>query len=192
MKNPEIPREHDLEPGATLGAARAGRNPLKAERVGLGAEPPGPALRALRLERGFTRDRLAEVAGVAVHWVASYENGRCEPPAAVLNRLLRALEASPADLRRALEAHRHRDAAREPSRHLPPYTALVHRSEADGLYVAEVPELGAGCAARGATVEEALRLAAEQVVKYLEDMVRFGDSPPEPRRYELHRLGAAT
>jgi predicted RNase H-like HicB family nuclease len=60
------------------------------------------------------------------------------------------------------------------------YEIILYWSKADGAFIAEVPELP-GCAADGATYQEAL--AAVQVVirEWIDTARELGRSVPEPR-----------
>jgi len=64
------------------------------------------------------------------------------------------------------------------------YEVVIFWSQEDGLYIAEVPEL-AGCAAHGATQQEALRSAQEAIGLWIETAREFGDAIPEPRGRRL-------
>lgn len=57
------------------------------------------------------------------------------------------------------------------------HAVILYWSEADGAYLAEVPEL-AGCVAHGATLEEALRNVQEAVGLWVETALAFGDPIP--------------
>jgi predicted RNase H-like HicB family nuclease len=57
------------------------------------------------------------------------------------------------------------------------HAVILYWSEADGAYLAEVPEL-AGCVAHGATLEEALRSVQEAAGLWVETALAFGDPIP--------------
>lgn len=63
-----------------------------------------------------------------------------------------------------------------------PYTTILRRDE-DGDTVARVDEL-AGCAAHGATAEEALKNLEEVKQLWITDRLERGDSVPEPAQEE--------
>jgi predicted RNase H-like HicB family nuclease len=56
----------------------------------------------------------------------------------------------------------------------------LYWSQADEAYVAEVPEL-AGCAADGATYQEALAAAEIVIAEWIETARELGRPIPEPR-----------
>ncbi len=60
------------------------------------------------------------------------------------------------------------------------YTLVVTRSEEDQAYIAEVPEL-AGCAADGATYQEALANVEVVIQEWIETAKELGRPIPEPR-----------
>jgi predicted RNase H-like HicB family nuclease len=64
------------------------------------------------------------------------------------------------------------------------YEVILYWSQEDGAYIAEVPQL-AGCAAHGASQEEALRNAQDAVGLWIETAKEFGDSIPEPKGRRL-------
>lgn len=64
------------------------------------------------------------------------------------------------------------------------YEIIIYWSNADGAYVAEVPELP-GCAAHGATAEAALANAQEAIILWLDTAREFGDPIPEPKGRRL-------
>ena len=79
-------------------AARAGTKRRKRDRR-LGAFAGlGPALRRLRLRGGTSQRELGRRAGVTRPMVSSYERGTTLPSLPTLDRLLEALEVSPATL----------------------------------------------------------------------------------------------
>ena len=65
------------------------------------------------------------------------------------------------------------------------YEIIIYWSTEDEAYVAELPELP-GCAAHGATQEEALANAKEAAQLWLDAAVEFGDPVPEPKGRRLH------
>ena len=59
------------------------------------------------------------------------------------------------------------------------YEVIIYWSKEDDAYIAEVPQL-AGCAAHGASQEEALRNAQYAAELWMETAREFGDPIPEP------------
>lgn len=53
----------------------------------------GPALRALREDRGLRQYVLAERAGITKAMLSAYENGKRRPSLGTLDRILAALDA---------------------------------------------------------------------------------------------------
>ena len=64
------------------------------------------------------------------------------------------------------------------------YEVIIYWSTGDDAFIAEVPQL-AGCAAHGASQEEALRNAQDAIGLWLETAREFGDSIPEPKGRRL-------
>ena len=64
------------------------------------------------------------------------------------------------------------------------YEIILYWSRADGVFVAEVPELP-GCMAHGETQEAALRNANEAMALWVDTAREFGDSIPEPKGERL-------
>jgi len=60
------------------------------------------------------------------------------------------------------------------------YEVVISWSEADGAYIAEVPELP-GCAADGRTYEEALANAQVVIGEWIETAVELGRPVPPPK-----------
>ena len=60
------------------------------------------------------------------------------------------------------------------------YEVILYWSEADQSFVAEVPELP-GCAADGATYQEALANVETVIEEWIETARELGRSIPEPR-----------
>ena len=60
------------------------------------------------------------------------------------------------------------------------YEVIVYWSQADAAFVAEVPEL-AGCAADGATYEEAIAHVQVVMAEWVETARELGRPVPEPR-----------
>ena len=60
------------------------------------------------------------------------------------------------------------------------YEVIIYWSAADAAFVAEVPELP-GCAADGATKEEALRNVEVVAAEWVEEARRLGRAVPKPR-----------
>jgi predicted RNase H-like HicB family nuclease len=64
------------------------------------------------------------------------------------------------------------------------YEVILYWSEEDDAYIAEVPQL-AGCAAHGASQEEALRNAQDAIGLWIDTAREFGDPIPEPKGRRL-------
>ncbi len=62
----------------------------------------------------------------------------------------------------------------------PRYEMIIYWSEEDGAFIVEVPELP-GCAADGATYEEAVANARVIISEWLETAQELGRPIPEPR-----------
>jgi transcriptional regulator with XRE-family HTH domain len=62
----------------------------------------GERLRALRTERGWSQERLAEAAGITLNYMGNLERGEQSPSLGVLVRLARALDVDLATLMREL------------------------------------------------------------------------------------------
>lgn len=60
------------------------------------------------------------------------------------------------------------------------YEIILYWSDEDGAFLAEVPEL-AGCAADGATRQEALANAEIVIAEWLETAREMGRAIPEPK-----------
>jgi predicted RNase H-like HicB family nuclease len=60
------------------------------------------------------------------------------------------------------------------------YEVIIYWSREDNAFIAEVPEL-AGCAADGATYEEALKNAETVIEEWIETAKDPGRPIPEPR-----------
>jgi predicted RNase H-like HicB family nuclease len=60
------------------------------------------------------------------------------------------------------------------------YEIILYWSDEDGAFIAEVPEL-AGCAADGATRQEALANTEKVIAEWLETARELGRPIPEPR-----------
>ena len=63
---------------------------------------------------------------------------------------------------------------------MPKYEVIIYWSESDAAFVAEVPELP-GCAADGATQEEALANAQIVIREWVETAKSLGRKVPKPR-----------
>ena len=63
------------------------------------------------------------------------------------------------------------------------YSVQIGWSEADGAFIAAVPEL-AGCLADGATYEEALKAIEEEIEIWLETARLEGWKIPEPKIFQ--------
>jgi predicted RNase H-like HicB family nuclease len=62
----------------------------------------------------------------------------------------------------------------------PPYEIILYWSDADGAFLAEVPELP-GCAADGATDREALDAVEVVISEWIETARELGRPIPTPR-----------
>lgn len=62
----------------------------------------------------------------------------------------------------------------------PPYEIVIYWSEPDKAFVAEAPEL-AGCAADGATYQEALAAVEIVIKEWIETATELGRPIPLPR-----------
>ncbi len=60
------------------------------------------------------------------------------------------------------------------------YEMILYWSEADGAFIAEVPELP-GCAADGATYQEAVQNAEVIIQEWIETARELGRPIPEPK-----------
>lgn len=60
------------------------------------------------------------------------------------------------------------------------YEIILYWSEEDGAYIAEVPKL-AGCAADGASYQEALEAAEVVIGEWIETAKELGRPVPEPK-----------
>lgn len=60
------------------------------------------------------------------------------------------------------------------------YEVILYWSDADGAFLAEVPEL-AGCAADGATRQEALTNVEIVIAEWIETANEIGRAIPEPK-----------
>jgi predicted RNase H-like HicB family nuclease len=64
------------------------------------------------------------------------------------------------------------------------YETIIHWSNEDNAFVAEVPELP-GCMAHGNTQEAALANVQDAVELWIETAKEFGDGIPEPKGRRL-------
>ena len=64
------------------------------------------------------------------------------------------------------------------------YEIILYWSEADGVFVAEVPELP-GCMAHGDTQQAALDHVNQAMALWIDTAEEFGDPVPEPRGERL-------
>ncbi len=64
------------------------------------------------------------------------------------------------------------------------YEVILYWSNADDVFVAEVPEL-AGCTAHGPTQEAALENVNQAIELWVETAREFGDPIPEPKGERL-------
>ena len=73
---------------------------------------------------------------------------------------------------------------REMTKAMHKYEVIIYRSNEDGVFVAEVPELP-GCMAHGDTKAEALANADEAIQLWIDTAQEFGDPIPEPKGQRL-------
>lgn len=64
------------------------------------------------------------------------------------------------------------------------YEVIIYWSNADGVFVAEAPELP-GCMAHGETQEDALRNIQDAMGLWIDTAREFGDPVPEPKGARL-------
>jgi predicted RNase H-like HicB family nuclease len=64
------------------------------------------------------------------------------------------------------------------------YETILHWSNEDKVFVAEVPELP-GCMAHGKTTEKALENVNQAIELWIDTAKKFGDSIPERKRRRL-------
>ena len=64
------------------------------------------------------------------------------------------------------------------------YEIIIHWSEEDQSFIADVPELP-GCMAHGASPDEALANAQEAMQLWLDTACEFGDPIPQPKGRRL-------
>lgn len=64
------------------------------------------------------------------------------------------------------------------------YEIVLYWSDADQVYIGEVPEL-AGCMAHGDTQEAALKNTNQAITLWIDTAREFGDSIPEPKGRRL-------
>ena len=64
------------------------------------------------------------------------------------------------------------------------YEVIIYWSDEDEVFVAEVPELP-GCAAHGATQQEALASAQAAIDLWIATAKEFGDPVPDPKGRRL-------
>jgi predicted RNase H-like HicB family nuclease len=64
------------------------------------------------------------------------------------------------------------------------FEVIIYWSEADGVYIADVPELP-GCMAHGASREAALLNANDAIALWLDTAQECGDPIPEPKGHRL-------
>ena len=64
------------------------------------------------------------------------------------------------------------------------YEVIIYWSNADGVFVAEAPELP-GCMAHGETQEDALRNIQVAMGLWIDTAREFGDPVPEPKGARL-------
>ena len=61
----------------------------------------GQNVRRIRLKKGWTQERFAEVSGISQQYISSLESGRRNPTVVTLHELAQALEVSPIELLKA-------------------------------------------------------------------------------------------
>jgi predicted RNase H-like HicB family nuclease len=64
------------------------------------------------------------------------------------------------------------------------YEVIIYWSDEDAAFIPEVPELP-GCAAHGATQEEALSNTLDAIRLWIDTAKEFGDPIPEPKGRRL-------
>jgi predicted RNase H-like HicB family nuclease len=64
------------------------------------------------------------------------------------------------------------------------YEIIIHWSNEDEVFIAEVPELP-GCMAHGVTEESALQNIKEAIQLWIDTAREFGDPVPEPKGRRL-------
>ena len=64
------------------------------------------------------------------------------------------------------------------------YEIIIYWSDEDAAFIAEAPELP-GCAAHGATQEDALTNALDAIRLWIDTAKEFGDPIPEPKGRRL-------
>jgi predicted RNase H-like HicB family nuclease len=64
------------------------------------------------------------------------------------------------------------------------YEILIFWSDADQVYIAEIPELP-GCLAHGETAEQALANAQQAIELWVATAIEFGDAVPQPKGRRL-------
>ena len=64
------------------------------------------------------------------------------------------------------------------------YEVIIYWSSADGVFVAEVPELP-GCMAHGDSQEAAIRNVKKAMELWIDTATEFGDPVPEPKGERL-------
>lgn len=64
------------------------------------------------------------------------------------------------------------------------YEVIIHWSDADGAFIAEVPELP-GCVAHGGTRSDALSNVESAIGLWIDTAREFGDPVPEPKGERL-------
>lgn len=60
------------------------------------------------------------------------------------------------------------------------YEIIIHWSEEDSLFIAEVPELS-GCMAHGDSYDDALKNIKEAINLWIDTAKEFGDPIPQPK-----------
>jgi len=60
------------------------------------------------------------------------------------------------------------------------YEIIIHWSEEDNAFIAEVPELK-GCMAHGASFDDALKNVKEAISLWIDTAKEFGDPIPAPK-----------
>ncbi|MEQ1718803.1 MAG: helix-turn-helix transcriptional regulator [Hyphomicrobium sp.] len=58
----------------------------------------GENVRRIRLKKGWTQERFAEVSGISQQYISSLESGRRNPTVVTLHELAQALGVSPVEL----------------------------------------------------------------------------------------------
>ena len=64
-----------------------------------------------------------------------------------------------------------------------PYSMVIRWSDADNVYIADLPEFGDGAKTHGDTYEDAAKNGREVLEMLVEDYLRSGEPLPRPQKY---------